>query len=90
MKGDYKVPPKMAEKLIKDYAALMVVDSDTGELQYIETLDAIAEAILNDWSQAKIHKHSGQEITDPDKMSDWLRYNLPELFEMFLKMNDEL
>lgn len=90
MKGDYKVPPKLAEKIANAYDGLMVVDADTGELQYLETLDTIAEAIINEWTTAKILKNCGQEITDPDKMSDWLQYNLPELFEIFLKKNNEL
>lgn len=90
MKGDYKVPPKLAEKIANAYDGLMAIDVDTGELQYLETLDAIAEAIINEWSAAKILKNCGQEITDPDKMSDWLQYNLPELFEIFLKKNNEL
>lgn len=90
MKGDYKVPPKLAEKIADAYEGYMVTDPDSGELQYLDTLDAIAESMLNDWSQAKILKNCGQEITDPEKMSNWLQYNLPELFEIFLKKNNEL
>ena len=78
MKGDYKVPPKLAEKIADAYEGIMVTDPDSGE------------SILNDWSQAKILKNCGQEITDPEKMSNWLQYNLPELFEIFLKKNNEL
>lgn len=90
MEGDYKVPPKLAEKIIKAYKSDIVTDPDSGELQYLETLDVFAEHILEDYDEAKKKRVFGQSISDPDEMAKWLQYNLPDMFEILLKMNNEL
>lgn len=89
MKGDYKVPPNLAEKLVAQYKHLIVID-ESGELDYFDTLDAFAEEILKDYSEDRRKRLFGQEIYDSEKMSQWLQYNLPDMFEILLKMNNEL
>lgn len=89
MKGDYKVPPNLAEKLVAQYRHLIVID-ESGELDYFDTLDAFAEEILKDYSEDRRKRLFGQEIYDSEKMSQWLQYNLPDMFEILLKINNEL
>ncbi len=89
MKGDYKVPPNLAEKLVAQYKHLIVID-ESGELDYFDTLDAFAEEILKDYSEDRRKRLFGQEIYDSEKMSQWLQYNLPDMFEILLKINNEL
>ena len=89
MKGDYKVPPDLSKKIATQYKYLIVVD-DSGELEYLDTLDAFAEEILKDYSKDRRKRIFGQEIYDSEKMSQWLQYNLPDLYEILLSMNNEL
>lgn len=89
MKGDYKVPPDLSKKIAIQYKHLIVVD-DSGELEYLDTLDAFAEEILKDYSKDRRKRIFGQEIYDSEKMSQWLQYNLPDLYEILLSMNNEL
>lgn len=89
MKGDYKVPPDLSKKIATQYKHLIVVD-DSGELEYLDTLDAFAEEILKDYSEDRRKRVFGQEIYDSEKMSQWLQYNLPDLYEILLSMNNEL
>lgn len=89
MKGDYKVPPKLSEKIAAQYKRFIVID-DSGLLDYSDTLDAFAEEILKDYSYDRRKRLFGQEIYDPEEMSRWLQYNLPDLYEILLKMNNEL
>lgn len=89
MKGDYKVPLKLSEKIAAQYKRFIVTD-DSGFLEYSDTLDAFAEEILKDYSDDRRKRLFGQEIYDPEEMSRWLQYNLPDLYEILLKMNNEL
>jgi hypothetical protein len=89
MKGDYKVSPDLSKKIATQYKHLIVVD-DSGELEYLDTLDAFAEEILKDYSKDRRKRIFGQEIYDSEKMSQWLQYNLPDLYEILLSMNNEL
>lgn len=89
MKGDYKVPAKLSEKIAAQYKQFIVTD-DSGFLEYSDTLDAFAEEILKDYSDDRRKRLFGQEIYDPEEMSRWLQYNLPDLYEILLKMNNEL
>lgn len=89
MKGDYKVPPKLSEKIAAQYKQFIVTD-DLGFLEYSDTLDAFAEEILRDYSDDRRKRLFGQKIYDPEEMSRWLQYNLPDLYEILLKMNNEL
>lgn len=89
MKGDYKVPPKLSEKILSQYKHLTVFD-DSGNLDYQDTLDAFAEEILKDYSSDKKKRQFGQDIHGQEEMSRWLQYNLPDLYELLLETNDEL
>lgn len=78
MKGDYKVPPKLSEKIAAQYKQFIVTD-DSGFLEYSDTLDAFAEEILKDYSVDRRKRLFGQEIYNPEEMSRWLQYNLSDL-----------
>ncbi len=90
MKGDYKVPPKLSEKIAAQYKHLIVIDTDSESLDYPGTLDAFAEEILKEYSMDRRKRVFGQEIQTQEEMSRWLEYNLPDLYEILLTINDEL
>ena len=90
MTSDYKVPEGLAQRLVNKYRAEIVTDSDSGELDYQATLDIFAERIMLDYDDAKIKKTFGQVIENPEQMSKWLEYNIPELYEILLTINNEL
>ena len=89
MKGDFKVPENLADKIAHQYKSEIVTNSD-GLVDYESTLDAFAEKIMSDYSSDKIVKIFGRAIENTEKMSLWLMYNIPDLYEILLKMNNEL
>jgi hypothetical protein len=90
MKGDFKVPKNLAEKIAHMYTSEIITNSDDGTLDYDSTIDRIAERIMLDYEDDKIIKMFGQYIENPEKMSIWLRNYIPELYEILLQMNNEL
>ena len=88
--NDYKVPKDLAKKLVKEYSASIWYDAETEEVEYEETLEAFAENILRDYSEDKIKRIFGYAIYEKDEMVEWLRNNLPELYEILLIKNKEL
>lgn len=90
MKGDFKVPNNLAEKIAHMYTSEIITNSDDGTLDYDSTIDRIAERIMLDYEDDKIIKMFGQYIENPEKMSIWLRNYIPELYEILLQMNNEL
>lgn len=89
MKNDYKVPYKLSEKIVAQYKHFIVFN-ELGKLEYLDTLDAFAEEILKDYNEDKRKKTFGEPIFNSEQMAQWLQYNLPDLYEILLKMNNEL
>lgn len=87
---DYRVPEGLAAKLLKDYPNAVCFDEHEDHVCYEDTLDALAECILNDYDEKKMTKVFGCVLTDVEKMSEWLMYNVPDLYELLLIKNKEL
>ena len=87
---DYKVPANLAKKLIDEYPETIVIDVDSEEIQYEDTLDAMAEKIFEDYNSDKMKRVFGYEMFSPEEISRWLQYNVPDMYELLLIMNKEL
>ena len=90
MEGDYKVPKGLAEKLAQEYSSEIMLYPESGTIDYDTTIDAFAERIMLDYSDDKIQRVFGQPSDNTEWMAKWLIDYLPDLYEVLLKMNNEL